>query len=134
MNKFYSCCLILEIAADISATDFATKFQRDLRSGELSVKRSGTCSGYYWDLEWIAIGGNKPELVADGSLLSGDSVTISVTTSQDGGVLMGPIPGEFLRLPEDKPQVSKQKFLAVVESRHIYYGFGSKPSYVTQSY
>ena len=112
MNKFYSCCFILEIAADILATDFATKLQRDLRSGELSVKRSGTCSGYYWDVEWIAIGGNKPEFVADGSLLSGNSVTMSVTRRQDGGVLMAPIPGEFLRLPEKKPQVYKSRNLS----------------------
>ena len=97
--------MILEIAADISPTDLAAKLQRDLRSGELSVKRSGTCSGYYWDIEWIAIGGNKPQMVADGSSLTGDSVTIFVVTKQNGGLLMGPIPAEFLRVPEEKPQV-----------------------------
>ena len=69
------------------------------------MKRSGTCSGYYWDVEWIAIGGNKPQMVADGSLLTGNSVTIIVETKVDGGLLMGPIPAEFLRLPEEKPQV-----------------------------
>ena len=97
--------MLVEIAADISATDLAAKLQRDLRSGELSVKRSGTCSGYSWDITWIAIGGNKPEMVVDGSSLTGDSVTVKVKTLKDGGLLMGPIPAEFLRLPEKKPQV-----------------------------
>ena len=86
--------------------DLAARLERELRSGELSVQRSGTCSGYSWDVEWIAIGGNKPEMVADGSGLTGNSVTIGVTTKQNGGLLMAPIPGEFLRLPEKQPQVN----------------------------
>lgn len=80
--------------------------QRDLRSGQLSVKRTGTCYGYTWEIEWIEIGGNKPAFVADGSKLKGDNVTIGVHTIAEGGLVLAPIPSEFLRLPESKPQVN----------------------------
>lgn len=79
--------------------------ERDLRSGELSIKRAGTCAGYQWRIEWIEIGGKKSEFIADGSKLIGKDVTIDVSTIQGGGLLLAPIPGEFLRLPEKDPQV-----------------------------
>ena len=47
-------------------------------------------------------------MVVDGSSLTGNSVTVKIKTLTDGGLLMGPIPAEFLRLPEKKPQVWNQ--------------------------
>ena len=47
-------------------------------------------------------------MVVDGRSLTGDSVTAQVKTLTEGGLLMGPIPAEFLRLPEKKPQVWNQ--------------------------
>lgn len=95
----------LGIDADIQPQDLAATLERDLRSGELSVLRGGTCSGYYWEVEWIGIGGNKPEFIVDGAKLTGDGVTIGVTTITDGGLMLAPIPAEYLRLPEKNPQV-----------------------------
>ena len=71
------------------------------------MTKKGTCSGFYWDVEWVAVGGNKPEFVVDGRRLTGDAVSIRVNTRADGGLMMAPIPGEFLRLPETRPQVRK---------------------------
>eukprot|EP00795_Rhopilema_esculentum_P009048 gene9048-16692_t len=93
------------LESNIEAKDLKAMLERDLRSGELQVTRQGTCSGYYWDVEWVAIGGNKPEFVVDGRRLTGDSVSIKVNTRTDGGLMMAPIPAEFLRLPETRPQV-----------------------------
>ena len=53
----------------------------------------------------MEIGGNKPEIVVDGRALIGNEVTVGVKTITEGGILLAPIPAEFLRLPEKNPQV-----------------------------
>ena len=98
--------MFIEIDAAITSKDLTNILQRELRDGELLVTREGTCAGYKWNIEWTEVGGNKPQFVADGTSLTGDNVTISVDTVTDGGLLLGPIPAEFLRTPEPKPQVS----------------------------
>ena len=79
--------------------------QEELKTGELSVERTGTCAGYTYTIEFIGIGGNKDQIEVNGSQLEGDNVTVKAKTLTHGGLFMGPAPMEFFRVPETKPQV-----------------------------
>ena len=94
-----------DIRADISANDLKEKLQEEFETGTLSVERGGACDGYFWTITFIGIGGNKEEMVVDGSSLVGPGVKHKITTSADGKLFMGPAPMEYFRVPEKKPQV-----------------------------
>ena len=79
--------------------------------GETTVKRSGDCHGYSWKVTWTTVGGDKSELVPDYSGLIGNEVNVTMATRQDGGVVFGPLTGEFLYLPEKSPQVCTFKYV-----------------------
>lgn len=74
-------------------------------AGHLKVDRTGTCSGYKWQIHFLTVGGNKKTLEIVNSTLEGLEVTSSVSTIQDGGMLFGPLTGEFLQTAEKTPQV-----------------------------
>ncbi len=107
MNTITSSILFIssDIKSDVSAKDLNVLLSTELAIGELQVSRDGTCAGYGWTIEWTGIGGNKPLIGVDGQSLIGDNVTISSSTLSDGGLLLGPVPAEFLRTPEPLPQV-----------------------------
>lgn len=74
-------------------------------AGHVKVDRSGTCSGYKWQIQFVSVGGNKPTLEIVNNTLTGLNVKSGVTTIQDGGMLFGPLTGEFLQTAEKTPQV-----------------------------
>ena len=73
--------------------------------GEIHVKKSFSCTGARFDITWIRNGGNKPQFEIDISMLVGNQVTGHVQTIQDGGIIYGPLSGEFLQLAKSNSQV-----------------------------
>ena len=74
-------------------------------AGHLQVDRTGSCSGYKWQVKFVTVGGNKPTMEIVNSTLNGLDVRSVVSTIQDGGMLFGPLTGEFLQTAEKTPQV-----------------------------
>ena len=72
--------------------------------GKLEVNRAGSCAGYNWNIEWKT-GGDKNTLEVVKNSLSGQNVQIQVETLKDGGMVYGPLTGEFLQVAETNPQV-----------------------------
>lgn len=69
------------------------------------MSRGGTCAGYYWVVEWKALGGDQPEMVIASSDLRGSDVHIHVATLVHGGTWFV-LRGDWLRTPEEEPQAS----------------------------
>ena len=68
------------------------------------MRRSGSCSGYSWDITW-GKAGDQPLLGVRGEGLIGTEVKLAVETVVDGGTWIRPLRGDMLRLPETEPQV-----------------------------
>ena len=76
--------------------------------GRVEVKQSGNCKSRQWIVEWISMGGDKSSFEVAASTndtLSGLNATVAIETIQDGGVVIGPLTGEFLQTAELSPQV-----------------------------
>lgn len=82
------------------------RLEEEFEEGVLAVERSGTCAGFEWTVTWETFGGDHPEMQVNGDSLSGNEVSVSVQTIQNGGLFLEPIPGEFLRTPHSSGQVS----------------------------
>lgn len=82
--------------------------EQEFEEGIIEVERSGHCAEFEWTFTWKSHGGNHPEVKVNDSKLTGVQVTTTVTTIQDGGLFMDPIPGEFLRVPSNQTQVSNK--------------------------
>ncbi|XP_038045747.1 fibrocystin-L-like [Patiria miniata] len=95
----------IKVSSDATAEKLKEMLEGNFDIGTLKVTREGTCAGYTWRVEWLSKGGSQPLLQVNGDGLSGNNVSISSFRSVEGQLLMGPIPGEFLRLPFEKPQV-----------------------------
>lgn len=89
----------------MNAADMAQVLETGLQTGELAVEYFGDCAAKSWTVTWIGIGGNKPNMVINGSNLGGFQVQVNTTELQQGGLLRV-LTGEFLRTPETSPQVS----------------------------
>lgn len=72
--------------------------------GVVQVDRGGSCSGYRWDVKWMTQGGDRASIQTDGSHLTGLSPNILSNTLSDGGIFLGPIPGDMLRTATALPQ------------------------------
>ncbi len=72
---------------------------------EFDVSRSGSCTGYSWDVKWATKSGDQPLLQVNGSDLIGPEIEIDVATLTDGGTWIRPLRGDMLRTPETEPQV-----------------------------
>ena len=70
------------------------------------VSRSGSCTGYSWEIEWTTKGGDQPLVGVSGEDLRGSEVEISVESLLDGGTWIRPLRGDMLRVPKEQPQVS----------------------------
>ena len=70
----------------------------------LSVTREGDCLGYKWQIKWSCKGGDKNELIIQHKA-HGNRVEAKVRTLHNGGMLFGPLTGEFLQVAEKTPQV-----------------------------
>lgn len=96
--------------ADISSTELKEILESRLVGiGDLRVDRGGNCYGYNWEIEWISHGGNKNEIMATNHL-QGLDVQINVETLREGGIIFGPLTGEFLQVAMETPQVRKLTF------------------------
>ena len=73
--------------------------------GEIRVQKTFSCTGAQFEITWIQNGGNKPQFEIDVTGLVGNQVTGYVVTVQDGGIIYGPLSGEFLQLAKATPQV-----------------------------
>ena len=87
--------------------DLKSLLQTNFAIGRVNVTRSGSCAGYQWTIEWNSLGGNQPDFSVNGSNLSGNDVSATVETLDDGGMFLRPIPGDMLRVAEPKPQVAQ---------------------------
>ena len=98
------------IPANASAEHLKTVLENNLATGAVSVTRLGSCAGYQWEVEWSSTGGDQPTISVDGTGLTGNEVSINASVIDDGGLFLGPIPGDMLRLAEPEPQVFRSRF------------------------
>ena len=63
---------------------------------------------YSWSVEWLCSGGDKNLIGFESHTLKGWEVEIGVVTEgkREGGMLFGPLNGEFLQVAESSPQVN----------------------------
>lgn len=68
---------------------------------------SGLNFRYSWDIGFVSPGGNYPSLIPTSTSLDSEPGPISITptTTVQGGTRMRPIFGDFLRTAHDAPQV-----------------------------
>ncbi|XP_048585401.1 fibrocystin-L isoform X2 [Nematostella vectensis] len=93
------------LPVDISSDDLKSSLEENLDIGKVSVSRIGTCAGYTWIIEWATTGGDQPDILVNGTSLTGKDVTVITETVTDGGMFLRPIPGDMLRVAEPNPQV-----------------------------
>ena len=62
------------------------------------------CYKYRWYVDWHGQAGKQPEIFINSSNLSADNLKAR-TYSDEGGLFYPKIPGEFLRMPTNAPQV-----------------------------
>ncbi|XP_066933159.1 fibrocystin-L-like [Clytia hemisphaerica] len=92
--------------ANISSIDLKKNIESQIEGiGELKVQKSFTCTGAEFEITWIKNGGNKGQFEIDITNLIGHEKAGSVETLQDGGVIYGPLSGEFLQLAKSTSQV-----------------------------
>ena len=96
-----------EIAAEASEEEMREHIEIAIGkiAGHVQVTRTGGCSGYTWQVTFVSVGGNKAPLKIVNSTLTGLGVSSKATTIKEGGILFGPLTGEFLQLAKEKPQV-----------------------------
>jgi len=91
---------------NISAIRLKDLVEEKFQEGIIDLEGTGHCANYEWKFTWTSYGGNRPEMRVDAGGLTGVDVVTTVKTVEDGGLFLDPIPGEFLRIPAAKPQVS----------------------------
>ena len=70
------------------------------------MSRSGSCSGYSWNVKWVDEPGDQPMMSIAGDQLVGSEPEISIEELVDGGTWIRPLRGDMMRTPETEPQVS----------------------------
>ena len=96
------------IPFDASASEVENWLEQTYDIGNIQVITDGTCSGRWWNINWLERGGNQDPLVINGSGLIqviGNNIFTNVETLNDGGVFMRPFRGDMLRLLKKYPQV-----------------------------
>ncbi|KAI8520672.1 Fibrocystin-L [Branchiostoma belcheri] len=104
LDLSYKGASVTGIASDISASDLKAQLLT-IGTGEVSVEREGSCSGYTWTVDWLLSGGDKPAIQVDGSGLSGEDAAAEVVESRDGGLFINPLGGDYVETVHDNPQV-----------------------------
>ena len=99
--------------SDISAIDLKNSLESVIKE-KVYVERSGTCSGYTWKITWVGVGGDKELLEVDGTKLMGILVSINSKELQFGGMIHGPLSGEFLQTAEKETQVNKYELSCIL--------------------
>ena len=85
----------------------------ECEEGEIHVERHGNCATCDFQITFVSQGGNHAEMKVNGTRLTGNKVSVTVRTIQDGGLFMDPIPGEFLRMPSTEPQASAFRTISI---------------------
>ncbi|XP_078617867.1 fibrocystin-L-like isoform X2 [Branchiostoma floridae x Branchiostoma japonicum] len=116
MDISYKGATLMGIASDISASDLKAQLLT-IGTGDVSVARDGSCSGYKWTVDWLLSGGDKPALQVDGSSLSAEDADVEVVESRDGGLFIHPLGGDYTETVHDKPQV--QVFVNNIASANV---------------
>ena len=94
------------MGANISSVDLKKNLESQISGiGVLNIKKAFTCTGAEFEISWIKNGGNKPQFQIDASKLVGNEASGEVHTEQDGGIIYGPLSGEFLQLAKTTSQV-----------------------------
>ncbi|XP_071828580.1 fibrocystin-L-like isoform X3 [Apostichopus japonicus] len=88
-----------------SASKMKSLLQAYFDVGTVDVERTGSCSGYQWDISWTSKGGSQPLIQINDTSVTGNMVTSSTEQVTEGRLFLGPIPGEFLRTFHHTPQV-----------------------------
>ena len=70
------------------------------------MSRSGSCSGYFWNVKWVDKPGDQPMMGVAGDRLVGSEPEIRIEGLVDGGTWIRPLRGDMMRTPETEPQVS----------------------------
>ncbi|GFS10808.1 polycystic kidney and hepatic disease-like 1 [Elysia marginata] len=73
--------------------------------GFSEVEATGTCSAFTFRVKMVSLSGNQNMMEVDSTRLTGDGVTVTVESIQDGGVWFDPIMGSLLRTHHTSPQV-----------------------------
>ena len=97
--------MFLDISLNVDAISLKKTLEDYIPKAVFVVTGSTNCSRYEWRVEWFSGGGDKEPLQLIIDNVQGQGVLCNVTTIQDGGILFGPLPGEFLQLAEPNPQV-----------------------------
>ncbi|XP_061110160.1 fibrocystin-L-like isoform X2 [Conger conger] len=97
--------LIEGLAANISAADLQFALEGIPEVGQLQVIRYGACTGYSWRLQFLTSPGAQPLIQINSSSVMGVNPRVRVSVSKRGGMFKSKILGDFLRVPESRPQV-----------------------------
>ena len=93
---------------DAPASEVENWLEQNYDIGDIQVTTDGTCSGRWWNINWLERVSGQDPLVVNGSGLIqvvGNNASVAVETITDGGVFMRPFRGDMLRLPKRYPQV-----------------------------
>ncbi|KPP78019.1 fibrocystin-L-like, partial [Scleropages formosus] len=93
------------LPVDITAEDLQYALQGVLAAGQLSISRYGSCQGYTWTIEWRSNPGSQPLIQVNSSSVIGVNPRVVAYSQRKGGLFKSNILGDFLRVPESKPQV-----------------------------
>ena len=94
------------IPVDISISDFANRLQSSADFGFVNIVRRRDCTGYSYQIEWIANGGQKtPISITNSASILPVGTTITAYVVQSGGVMYKPLPGDMTRTFHTKPQI-----------------------------
>ncbi|XP_054766411.2 fibrocystin-L-like [Lytechinus pictus] len=95
------------ISGQSTASQLKDALETYLDVGDLSVTRSGECTGYRYNIKWNSKGGSQGLLQVTSDDLYNNVTWANVTTARiyEGNVFLSKIPGEFLRTVNDHPQV-----------------------------
>ncbi|XP_069121982.1 fibrocystin-L-like [Argopecten irradians] len=94
------------IPADIDTTGLAENLKSIEGLNEATVTKEGDCANFNWFVTYNSLPGDQSLIQVDASSLTGESVSMVAKDATDGHVLFDPIPGELLRVPNAKPQVT----------------------------
>ncbi|XP_069051252.1 PKHD1 like 1, tandem duplicate 1 [Lepisosteus oculatus] len=93
------------LPVDVSESDLQYALQGIPEMGQIRVSRWGDCRGYGWRVVWVSNPGDQPLIQINSSCIDGITCRINSYVEQEGGTFKSSILGDFLHVPETKPQV-----------------------------
>ncbi|XP_069813288.1 fibrocystin-L-like isoform X2 [Dendropsophus ebraccatus] len=94
-----------DLAIDASAADIKYMLENIPGVGQVSTWGNGDCRGYSWGIKFLTVTGYHSLLQVDSSKVTGESASIYVFRSTNGGLLRQHLLGDVLRTQNKKPQV-----------------------------